>query len=89
VTLLAPNASLAKLTAKHYHIAHVDCLAILSWNCSRHFGDGNVCGHKATNFPRRDVRDMDFLRSVALSELQNFVQEEPDELVAFALNNLP
>jgi len=32
---------------------------------------------------------MAILRDVALSELQNIVQEESAELVAFTLNNLP
>jgi hypothetical protein len=32
---------------------------------------------------------MDLLRSIALPELQNIVQEKPAELVAFALYNLP
>jgi hypothetical protein len=81
--------SLAKLAAQHYRFVHVYCLAILSWHCRRLDRSGDVASYKAIHFPRRHVRDMDFLHSVALSELQNAVSEESSKLVAFALNNLP
>jgi hypothetical protein len=81
--------SLAKLTAKHHNGVYVYRLAILSRHRCGHCRDSPVRAHKAANFPRLSVRDMDFLRSVTLSKLQNIVQEEPTELVAFALNDLP
>jgi hypothetical protein len=68
---------------------HVYCLAILSRPRCRISRGRSVRAHKATNFPRLVFRRMAILRAVALPELQNIVQEEPVELVAFTVNNLP
>jgi hypothetical protein len=70
-------------------LAHVGYLAILSRHRCGHCRGRPVRAHKATSVPRLDVRSMALLRAVALPELQNISQEEPAELVAFAVNNLP